>query len=858
MPTPITILVDGRATFEQLESALGGLQQKFGAFFSGIQGRMNAVSDLNKQLQNGSAALNDLAGKFTAVLGVAALQQFGKEAIASGRSMAQLGAVLKSTKQDSEAMRAQLEEQRKTLSGVTGVEQDELVSVQRLLLTYGASADVLPKLTALTLDYAAATGMGATEAATLLGRALSGQDVVLRGMRLTIDQTLPRGQQLALLMEMLAQRVGGQARAAFEQTAPDVERFNIQLKETEKAIGAVFIKDVAGPFLKGLGEGLGKLEISLQNFNRDFPETANLMRSFASTLGDVLGRLAPVILAFGAMVIAVQGVRLAFSAVMPALNLARLGLTAIAGVDVVGLLGMVRSFRDLSYVLTEVGVAAGRAAGAIGALATAAAIAYSAKRLGDALLDEQKSATNLMGQNAGLEATILSVAKAQQEAGLMTQEAADGYKAQVMQAKAAAASAAEYEDRLKKIAVALRGVVVATKEQQQASLQKQVFDQQMGLLGQKSKADFLAAAAPALLSSFALDQALNESAYRRGEIALEQYLAERQKLIAQAAQTEQAPIQSEVDYTTALIMRKQQELANAREDDYTEQLRLQGELAKLRTEKDKLTTALRVAEENTKKATRETSDMRPQGFTGTLQRQIYGPGGLQETFGNFGGNAASAALSNIKSGIDGVSNAVADAIYGVKSWGQAWMSIGKNIVSSIMQITMQYVASKLAMMAVDAIYHKQSQGQAAQTAATSGVAGVAKAGEQGGWVGVLIYLGVFAAAVAAISAIAAGVSGGFAAGGRPPVGQPALVGELGPELFLPDRPGTIVPADKTAALLRSGGGAPVVGQSSSGPTRFDIAIEQTNSQRARDLERDPSFEGIVVNLQQKNRWRYRR
>ena len=33
----------------------------------------------------------------------------------------------------------------------------------------------------------------------------------------------------------------------------------------------------------------------------------------------------------------------------------------------------------------------------------------------------------------------------------------------------------------------------------------------------------------------------------------------------------------------------------------------------------------------------------------------------------------------------------------------------------------------------------------------------------------------------------------FAKGGRPPVGRPSIVGEKGPELFVPDRAGTIIP-----------------------------------------------------------------
>ena len=51
---------------------------------------------------------------------------------------------------------------------------------------------------------------------------------------------------------------------------------------------------------------------------------------------------------------------------------------------------------------------------------------------------------------------------------------------------------------------------------------------------------------------------------------------------------------------------------------------------------------------------------------------------------------------------------------------------------------------------------------------------------------------------------------GFADGGRPPTGEVSVVGERGPELFVPDQAGTVIPNDAfdaaTAALSRSGGG----------------------------------------------------
>ena len=57
---------------------------------------------------------------------------------------------------------------------------------------------------------------------------------------------------------------------------------------------------------------------------------------------------------------------------------------------------------------------------------------------------------------------------------------------------------------------------------------------------------------------------------------------------------------------------------------------------------------------------------------------------------------------------------------------------------------------------------------------------------------------------------------GFAEGGRPPIGRPSLVGELGPELFVPSSSGTIIPADATEALLASRNA--LRSSSTSGPT----------------------------------------
>ncbi len=45
------------------------------------------------------------------------------------------------------------------------------------------------------------------------------------------------------------------------------------------------------------------------------------------------------------------------------------------------------------------------------------------------------------------------------------------------------------------------------------------------------------------------------------------------------------------------------------------------------------------------------------------------------------------------------------------------------------------------------------------------------------------------------------IGGAWAEGGRPPMGKVSVVGEKGPELFVPDQPGTIIPNDKMGSFL---------------------------------------------------------
>ena len=102
---------------------------------------------------------------------------------------------------------------------------------------------------------------------------------------------------------------------------------------------------------------------------------------------------------------------------------------------------------------------------------------------------------------------------------------------------------------------------------------------------------------------------------------------------------------------------------------------------------------------------------------------------------------------------------------------------------------------------------------------------------------------------------------GFAAGGNPPVGKPSLVGEQGPELFVPRTAGTIVPAGPTAGIreaMANGNGqsnaSPVLNMSFESSTINGVEyvsrdqLEAAMMETRRQASRDGAKRGMTMTL----------
>lgn len=234
MSNPVVITIEGQALLQQIHTEFEKLGAKVDSFGQKVKQSKAAPSELG-------AAFASLGSKVTAMfasfVAIGTLKHFSDEALRSARQMAQLEAALASAGKASEQFRQQLAAEREELSKKIGVDDDAVVAVQRQLVQYGAAKEQIKELTELTFDLATAQGIDATTAAMEMGRALAGQDVQMRGVRLEIDRTLPKVDQVAQMMDRLNQKFGGQAKAAFEAAAPELTRFQNQLGETAKAIG---------------------------------------------------------------------------------------------------------------------------------------------------------------------------------------------------------------------------------------------------------------------------------------------------------------------------------------------------------------------------------------------------------------------------------------------------------------------------------------------------------------------------------------------------------------------------------------------------------------------------------------------
>jgi hypothetical protein len=157
--------------------------------------------------------------------------------------------------------------------------------------------------------------------------------------------------------------------------------------------------------------------------------------------------------------------------------------------------------------------------------------------------------------------------------------------------------------------------------------------------------------------------------------------------------------------------------------------------------------------------------------------------------------SAADTLNNLVGGaIQNISNGISGLIMGTQTWAGFLRQIGTTVLSTVIQgITRMFMA-----------WITGERAKSAASIASNTAEAAAKA--PGALMESIKSYGVAAIVGAAAFAAAMAIGGAFAEGGRPDPGKLSLVGERGPELFVPDTAGTIIPAHQTARIMEGAGG----------------------------------------------------
>lgn len=217
-----------------------------------------------------------------------------------------------------------------------------------------------------------------------------------------------------------------------------------------------------------------------------------------------------------------------------------------------------------------------------------------------------------------------------------------------------------------------------------------------------------------------------------------------------------------------------------------------------------------------------------------------------ENAGNAAKQAESAITGTLNSMTQGFSNAIESMIFDGASLEQAIHSLAENmlraIVNALTQMAAQWVAYQLVQMAIA----KTTETAAATAASLEAQSMVAMAGLNAfaataaiPIVGPGLAPAAAAAAVAAtepmaatVAALSMAAAGARADGGPVTSGKPYLVGERGPELFMPNTHGSIVPN----ARLGGGSGGNITVNMIEDKRRAGQTQEKTNNDGKREID----------------------
>lgn len=245
-------------------------EDKASSVLKGFGDNVNSVAGKVGSVLKTAAEGLAIAGAAAAGFGALTVKAFSE----SQDLIAQTNAVLKSTGSIAGVTAQQVDELSKSLQKTTRYSDEDVRSVENLLLTFTAvGKDIFPQATTAILDVATALGEDTKSAAIQVGKAL--QDPVLGitalrrvgvnfndSQKEVIKNLVETGQKAKaqqLILKELNTEFGGSAVAAGNTFAGSLDKLKNQLNDVEEKIGETIVKYL-GPFAQKAAEALSKID----------------------------------------------------------------------------------------------------------------------------------------------------------------------------------------------------------------------------------------------------------------------------------------------------------------------------------------------------------------------------------------------------------------------------------------------------------------------------------------------------------------------------------------------------------------------------------------------------------------------
>lgn len=225
----------------------------------------NKIEALNKKVEEHSKGTGSLKASYVAVAAGAAIALAGIVAFVGGahaatraadeqsRAVALMDSTLRSSGQSSVAFRDQLIDLSGAMQRTAAIGDESVLSVERLLVSYGAGPNVIERVTRASLDLATALGGDVQSAATLVGKAIAGEFGTLGRYGIFVDDNASKTEKLEQALVQIETRFGGSAAAAAATYGGRIQGISLAVDDLLEEFGGIITEsDAVGEGLEGI------------------------------------------------------------------------------------------------------------------------------------------------------------------------------------------------------------------------------------------------------------------------------------------------------------------------------------------------------------------------------------------------------------------------------------------------------------------------------------------------------------------------------------------------------------------------------------------------------------------------------